>query len=59
MKLTIRPLTPDLWPALENLFGLLLGPRSRRFLKRSKARPRVPTRRSPNSHPGFCHAPPA
>jgi GNAT superfamily N-acetyltransferase len=21
MKLTIRPLTPDLWPALENLFG--------------------------------------
>lgn len=21
MKLTIRPLTPDLWPALEDLFG--------------------------------------
>jgi len=21
MKLTIRPVTPDLWPALENLFG--------------------------------------
>lgn len=21
MKLTVRPLTPDLWPALENLFG--------------------------------------
>ena len=23
MKLTIRPLTPDLWPALEDLFGKL------------------------------------
>ena len=22
MKLTVRPLTPDLWPALENLFGV-------------------------------------
>jgi hypothetical protein len=22
MKLTIRPLTPDLWPALEDLFGV-------------------------------------
>jgi hypothetical protein len=21
MKLTVRPLTPDLWPALEDLFG--------------------------------------
>jgi len=21
MRLTIRPLTPDLWPAFENLFG--------------------------------------
>jgi GNAT superfamily N-acetyltransferase len=25
MKLTVRPLTPDLWPALEDLFGTLGG----------------------------------
>ena len=28
MKLIIRPLTPDLWPALEDLFGTLSMPES-------------------------------
>ena len=41
----------------EEIFHALRGPRSRRSLKRSKARLRLPLGRSPNSHPGSCRAP--